>query len=92
MGSTEIRTPHLDRLAGAGTILESFYVQPVCSPTRASLMTGRYVSRTGAYHVVRPNASWGLPLAERTLADAMRDGGYQTPLTLTKSNHHNNSL
>ncbi len=80
MGSNEICTPHLDRLARGGTVLESFYVQPVCSPTRSSLMTGRYVSRTGVYHVVRPNAHWGLPLAERTLADALRDAGYQTAI------------
>ncbi len=39
---SEIRTPHLDRLAAAGARLEAFYVQPVCSPTRAALMTGRY--------------------------------------------------
>ena len=72
-GGKEIQTPHLDRLANSGTILESFYVQPVCAPTRASLMTGRYVTRTGHYRVVKP----GLPLAERTLAEAMRDAGYQ---------------
>lgn len=80
MGSTEIRTPNLDRLAEAGTVLQSYYVQPVCSPTRASLLTGRYVSSTGVYHVVRPNAAWGLPLAERTLADALRESGYQTAI------------
>jgi arylsulfatase A-like enzyme len=80
MGSKEIRTPHLDRLAKAGTVLESFYVQPVCSPTRASLMTGRYVTQTGVYHVVRPGAHWGLPLSERTLADALHDAGYQTAI------------
>ena len=80
MGSTEIRTPHLDRLARTGTVLESFYVQPICSPTRASLMTGRYVTQTGVYHVVRPGAKWGLPLAERTLADALGDAGYQTAI------------
>jgi len=51
MGSKEIKTPNLDKLAHAGTILKSFYVQPVCSPTRASLMTGRYVSHAGVYHV-----------------------------------------
>ncbi len=80
MGSTEIRTPHLDGLARAGTVLESFYVQPVCSPTRASLMTGRYVSQTGVYHVVRPGAHWGLPLGERTMADALHNAGYQTAI------------
>ena len=61
-GAKEIKTPNLDKLAAAGTILTSFYVQPVCSPTRSSLMTGRYVAHTGVYQVVRPNAPWGLPL------------------------------
>jgi len=79
-GGTEIRTPNLDQLAQGGTVLESFYVQPVCSPTRASLMTGRYVSRTGVYQVVRPGAAWGLPLAERTLAQALKEAGYQTAI------------
>jgi len=80
MGGKEVRTPHLDRLARAGTVLKSFYVQPVCSPTRASLMTGRYVAHTGVYSVVRPNAPWGLPLAERTLAQALREAGYETAI------------
>ena len=44
---SEIKTPHLDRLAAAGARLESFYVQPVCSPTRAAFMTGRYPMRHG---------------------------------------------
>lgn len=79
-GCKDIRTPNLDQLAKAGTVLESFYVQPVCSPTRASLMTGRYVTHTGVYQVVRPKAAWGLPLAERTLAQALREAGYQTAL------------
>ena len=39
MGSKEVRTPNLDKLARSGAVLESFYVQPVCSPTRASLMS-----------------------------------------------------
>lgn len=80
MGCQEIQTPHLDRLAQQGAVLESFYVQPVCSPTRSCLMTGRYVAHTGVYSVVRPNAHWGLPLAERTLAAALRDAGYSTAI------------
>ena len=60
MGAKEIRTPHLDQLAKGGAILDSFYVQPVCSPTRATLMSGRYPTRTGVYTVVRPHAKWGL--------------------------------
>jgi arylsulfatase A-like enzyme len=80
MGSREIRTPNLDKLAEAGTVLKSFYVQPVCSPTRAALMSGRYAVRTGVYNVVRPHAKWGLPLAERTLADALGEAGYETAI------------
>lgn len=79
-GSTEIKTPELDKLAASGTVLTSHYVQPVCSPTRACLMTGRHVTRTGVYWVVRPNAKWGLPLAERTLPQALREAGYVTAI------------
>lgn len=80
-GGTQIKTPRIDALAKGGTILEALYVQPVCSPTRACLMTGRYPTRTGVYTVVRPHASWGLPLAERTLAQALKDAGYQTAIS-----------
>jgi arylsulfatase A-like enzyme len=80
MGSKVIGTPHLDKLAAGGAILDAFYVQPVCSPTRAALMTGRYPVRTGVYTVVRPNAKWGLPLEERTLAVALREAGYHTAI------------
>ena len=78
MGGKDIRTPHIDKLAKGGTVLDSFYVQPVCSPTRAALLTGRYATHTGVYTVVRPGAPWGLPLAERTLPQALRDAGYAT--------------
>lgn len=77
----EIKTPHLDRLAAAGARLEQFYVQPVCSPTRAALMTGRYPMRYGfQVGVVRPWAQYGLPLEERTLAQALKDAGYETAI------------
>ena len=58
-------------------MLEVFYGQPVGSPTRATLMTGRYAVRTGVYTIVRPGAAWGLPLAERTLASALREAGFE---------------
>jgi len=80
-GCKDIKTPNLDKLAKAGVILESFYVQPVCSPTRASLMTGRYVAHTGVYTVVTPHAKWGLPLEERTLAQALKEAGYETAIS-----------
>jgi arylsulfatase A-like enzyme len=80
-GGKDIKTPNIDRLAKSGTIIDSHYVQPVCSPTRSTLLTGRYPTHTGVYTIVSPGAPWGLPLAERTLADALRSAGYRTALT-----------
>jgi arylsulfatase A-like enzyme len=80
-GGREISTPHVDRLAASGARLEHFYVQPVCSPTRAALMTGRYPMRHGLQvGVVRPWAQYGLPLEERTLAQALKEAGYATAI------------
>lgn len=77
----EIKTPHLDKLAHAGARLEQFYVQPLCSPTRAALMTGRYPMRHGLQvGVVRPWAQYGLPLEERTLPQALKQAGYETAI------------
>ncbi|MBI4581634.1 MAG: arylsulfatase [Planctomycetes bacterium] len=79
---SEIKTPRLDALAKAGTELNQFYVQPVCSPTRAALMTGRYPIRYGfQVGVVRPWDKHGLPLEERTLAQALKQAGYKTAIT-----------
>lgn len=80
-GGKDIKTPNIDKLAREGTILASHYVQPVCSPTRSALMTGRYPTHTGVYTVVRPHASWGLPLEERTLPYALKEAGYETAIT-----------
>jgi arylsulfatase A-like enzyme len=78
---SEIKTPNLDKLAFGGARLEQFYVQPVCSPTRAALLTGRYPMRHGLQvGVVRPWAQYGLPLEERTLAQALREAGYATAI------------
>jgi arylsulfatase A-like enzyme len=81
MGGKNIQTPHLDKLAKAGAVLDQFYVQPVCSPTRAALMTGRYPMRHGLQvGVVRPYAQYGLPLEERTLPQALKESGYETAI------------
>jgi arylsulfatase A-like enzyme len=78
---SEIKTPSLDKLAAAGARLEQFYVQPVCSPTRAAFMTGRYPMRHGLQvGVVRPWAQYGLPLEERTLPQALKEVGYETAI------------
>jgi arylsulfatase A-like enzyme len=80
-GGKEIHTPTIDQLAKSGAILANNYVQPVCSPTRACLLTGRYPTHTGVYNIVTPGANWGLPLNETTLADVLKQNGYQTAIT-----------
>jgi arylsulfatase A-like enzyme len=79
VGGKEIRAPHLDRLAAAGARLDAFYVQPLRSPTRAALLTGRYPMRHGLrVGVVRPWARYGLPPEGRTPAQALQEAGYAT--------------
>ncbi len=74
-----IRTPNLDRLAAAGAILNSFYVQPFSTQTRAALMTGRYPMRYGLQTAsIMPSSTFGLPERERTLGQALKDSGYAT--------------
>ena len=82
-GGKDIPTPHIDALAAGGTRFTSGYVTcPVCSPTRAGLLTGRYQQRFG--HEFNPGpqaaANFGLPLTESTLADAFKAAGYRTAL------------
>jgi arylsulfatase A-like enzyme len=80
-GGRDIKTPNLDALAADGAVLKQMYAQPVCSPTRAALLTGRYPMRHGLQvSVVRPWAQYGLPLEERTLAQALREAGYETAI------------
>ena len=74
----DVTTPNLDRLADEGILLENFYVQPACTPTRASLLTGRYPLRTGT--VVRFSKTGGMLEDERTLADALGEAGYYTAI------------
>ncbi|WP_459557331.1 arylsulfatase B [Lacunimicrobium album] len=76
-----IKTPNLDQLAKSGAELTQFYVQPVCSPTRACLMTGRYPIRYGLQvGVVRPWADYGLNTDEYTLPQALKEVGYETAI------------
>ena len=77
-GGTEVTTPNMDRLADEGVKLTQFYVQPVCTATRASLLTGRYAWKNGTEKRVRIRASQGMLTDERTLAEALRDAGYAT--------------
>jgi arylsulfatase A-like enzyme len=77
----EIKTPNIDKLANEGVRLESFYGQPVCTPARAALMTGRYPMRHGLQTlVIFPSHTYGLPTDERTLPQALKDAGYKTAM------------
>ena len=75
-GNTNVRTPHIDSLARDGALFERFFVCPVCSPTRAEFLTGRYHPRGG----VRDVSTGGerLDLDERTIAEVFRAAGYAT--------------
>lgn len=74
-----IRTPNIDRLAASGVELDQHYVCPVCTPTRASLMTGRFPSRFGG-HATVPSDQPVMADGYRTLAVMLRDAGYETGL------------
>ena len=75
-GNPVIRTPHLDALAAQSAQVERFYVSPVCTPTRASLMTGRYNYRTRAIDTYIGRAM--MEPEEVTIAEMLRDAGYAT--------------
>src|SRR2546425_9921869 len=72
-GSTDIKTPNIDALAAGGAKFTQFYVQPMCTPTRAALMTGRYPFRYGLQTMVIPGAAtYGLDTSEWLLPQALK--------------------
>ncbi|AMV31024.1 Arylsulfatase [Pirellula sp. SH-Sr6A] len=78
---SDIRTPNIDNLAAHGAELTSFYAQPMCTPTRACLMTGRYPFRYGLQTAVIPSAhTYGLPTDEWLLPQALQKVGYTTAI------------
>jgi arylsulfatase A-like enzyme len=72
-----IKTPHLDQLVASGVELDRHYVQPVCTPTRTALMSGRWTSRWGP-HVLSPSNLRAFPPGTTTLAVALKQAGYAT--------------
>jgi arylsulfatase B len=82
---SKIQTPHLDRFAREGVRLENFHVAPLCSPTRAGLMTGRWPIRYGmGESVITPWRKWGLSTEESTIADMLGRAGYKTRAAVGK--------
>ncbi len=80
-GSKLNRTPHLDRMATEGRKLTSFYAAPVCSPSRAALMTGSYAKRALPIpHVLFPVGATGLAPGEVTVAEVLKEKGYATAI------------
>ena len=80
-GCTDIKTPNIDALAKGGAKLSQFYVQPMCTPTRAALMTGRYPFRYGLQTMVIPSVSdYGLDTSEWLMPQALKDAGYETAI------------
>lgn len=77
-GSTLNRTPNCDRMAAEGMKLTSFYAAPVCTPSRAQLLTGCYAKRVSLPAVIFPAAKIGLAANEHTIADLLRQQGYAT--------------
>ncbi|TWU44802.1 Arylsulfatase [Rubripirellula tenax] len=79
-GADDIATPSIDRMASEGMKFNSFYVSPVCSPTRAALMTGSHSTRVGIGGVLFPRNSHGLNPDEITLPELLRGQGYATAI------------
>ena len=75
-GNTNLSTPNIDRLAQQGVSFDRFFVQPVCSPTRAELLTGRYHVRSGVYSTSAGGER--MDLDEETFVEKLQETGYQT--------------
>jgi len=80
-GATDIKTSNLDALAAGGAKLTQFYAQPMCTPTRAALMTGRYPFRYGLQTAVIPSVSaYGLDETEWLMPQCLKEAGYKTAI------------
>ena len=77
-GSAKNRTPQLDRMAREGMKLTSFYGAPVCTPSRAQVLTGCYAKRVSLPNVLNPAAPVGLNAADKSVAEVLKSAGYST--------------
>ena len=76
--NNEIHTPNINEFAQQGMVLENYYVQDVCSPSRATFMTGRFPLHNTIVDWIPPKSTYGLPLNETTMADKFKSAGYIT--------------
>eukprot|EP01013_Petalomonas_cantuscygni_P038213 TRINITY_DN69277_c0_g1_i1.p1 TRINITY_DN69277_c0_g1~~TRINITY_DN69277_c0_g1_i1.p1 ORF type:complete len:523 (+),score=76.82 TRINITY_DN69277_c0_g1_i1:144-1712(+) len=83
-GGSDLKTPHIDALAKSGTILDGYYVHPLCSPTRSAFLSGRSAYTTGMAGTViingHPLCLPGPPTVPHTLPEALRQRGYTTAM------------
>ncbi|CRK98409.1 CLUMA_CG011767, isoform A [Clunio marinus] len=79
-GSNEIITPNIDALAYNGIIFDRFYTPPVCTPSRASVMTGKYPHTIGMQNILSGNEAYGLGTNEILMSDYFKRSGYSTHL------------
>lgn len=78
---SDIKTPNLDGLAAGGAVFDQLYAQPMCTPSRAALLTGRYPHRYGLQTIVIPSAgTYGLATDEWLLPQALHEAGYRTAI------------
>ena len=80
-GSPNIETPHLDQMAKEGVKLTSFYsAQPICSASRAGILTGCYPNRIGIHNALGPGSPIGINASEMTIAEMLKNIGYKTAI------------
>lgn len=78
---SDIKTPNIDRLANEGVRMDRFYAQPMCTPSRAALLTGRYPDRYGLQTLVIPSAGkYGLATDEWLMPQSLQAAGYRTAI------------
>lgn len=91
--SCGIYTPNIDKLARDGIALKNWYVQPICSPTRSAMMTGRYPIHIGTHaNVIYWNTPWGVPLEFDMIPQLLKQHGNYTTAMFGKWHVSRNSI